>query len=111
MNNVYARGRQLRVLDWGDSCVSHPFMSLIATFRFLEETNGLALGDSWFTGLRDAYLEPWGDADTDVFAVAMRVGGFAHAIAAVRQRAAMPEGRHQLDEDLAARLRRALRGV
>jgi hypothetical protein len=36
--------------------------------------------------LRDAYLEPWGRGLEGVFALAMRVGGFAHAIAWLRQR-------------------------
>src|SRR5205823_5871632 len=58
--NVYLRGEGLRVLDWGDSSISHPFASLVVTFRFLEELNGLRPGDGWFARLRDAYLEPWG---------------------------------------------------
>jgi aminoglycoside phosphotransferase (APT) family kinase protein len=41
MANVYAQGGQLRVLDWGDSSISHPFASLVVTFRFLEEVNKL----------------------------------------------------------------------
>ena len=112
MNNVFTRGGRLRVLDWGDSCVSHPFASLLTTFRFLEERNGLASGDPWFARLRDVYLEPWGRGLTDTFALAMRVGAFAHAIAAVRQRAALTgHQREQFDADLAVRLRRALRNV
>jgi hypothetical protein len=112
MNNVFTRDGRLRVLDWGDSCVSHPFASLLATFRFLEERNGLAPENPWLTRLRDAYLEPWGSGMTDTFALAMRVGAFAHAIAAERQRAALDgQDRRQFDEDFAIRLRRALRGV
>ena len=41
MANVYAQGDQLRVLDWGDSSISHPFVSLVVTFRFLEEVTKL----------------------------------------------------------------------
>ena len=29
MANVYAQGEQLRVLDWGDASISHPFASLV----------------------------------------------------------------------------------
>ena len=40
--------------------------------------------------LRDAYLEPWGRGLEGVFALAMRVGIFAHAIAWLRQRDHLP---------------------
>ncbi len=58
MNNVYTDGERLRVLDWGDSSISHPFASLVPTFRFLEEGNDLVDGDLWIARIRDAYLEP-----------------------------------------------------
>ena len=86
MANVYAHDGRLRVLDWGDSSISHPFMSLVVTFRFLEEVTKLAPGDPWFARLRDAYLEPWGRGLDGVFALAIRVGSLAHAIAWLRQR-------------------------
>lgn len=59
--------------------------------------------------IRDAYLERWGGGLTEVFELAVRVGTFAHAIAAIRQRAAL-EGpaREHFDQDLAVRLRRAV---
>jgi hypothetical protein len=86
MANVYADGARLRVLDWGDSSISHPFASLVVTFRFLEEVTKLSPEDPWFARLRDAYLEPWGRGLDGVFALAMRVGALAHAIAWLRQR-------------------------
>jgi hypothetical protein len=91
MANLYARGGELRVLDWGDSSMAHPFFSLFETFRFLEEVNGLAPGDPWFARLRDAYLEPWGAGLLDTFDLAMRVGSLAHSIAWMRQRDHLPE--------------------
>jgi hypothetical protein len=109
MNNVYIQDGTLRVLDWGDSCVSYPFASLVATFRFLEERNGLTSEDQWFGRLRDAYLEPWGAGLIEVFDLAMRVGGVAHAIASLRQRRALSgQARAEFDEDFATRLRRGL---
>ncbi len=86
MANVFARGEQLRLLDWGDASISHPFASLVVTFRFLEEVTGLPPGDAWFARLRDAYLEPWGHGLAGVFALALRVGSFAHTFAWARQR-------------------------
>src|SRR5262249_17029526 len=50
--NVYASGGRLRVLDWGDASISHPFASLVVTFRFLELRHELQPGDPWFARLR-----------------------------------------------------------
>jgi len=109
LNNVYAGTMGLRVLDWGDASIAHPFASLVVTFRFLEETNGLAPSDPWFARLRDAYLEPWGAGLTDVFALALKVGAIAHAIAWIRQRDALHgEDRVAFDEDYPVVLRRAV---
>jgi Phosphotransferase enzyme family len=110
MANVYATGQRLRVLDWGDACVSHPFASLVVTFRFLEERNQLSPGDPWFTRLRDAYLEPWGGGGlAGAFALAIRVGDFAHTIAWARQRDYLPQAaRPEFDKGFAIVLRRAV---
>ena len=107
--NLYADHGRLRVLDWGDASISHPFASLVVTFRFLEERAGLRPGDPWFARLRDAYLEPWGKDLGDTFALAFRVGTFARAVAYVRQRMALHrEERAPFDTDFAIVLRRAL---
>ena len=58
----------------------------VVTFRFLEEVTKLPPGDPWFARLRDAYVEPWDRGLEGVFALAMRVGALAHAIAWLRQR-------------------------
>ena len=109
MGNVYAEGERLRVLDWGDSSISHPFASLVVTFRFLEEVTGLPPADAWFERLRDAYLEPWGCELTPVFALALRVGAFAHTFAWVRQRDRLPdEARGDFDTGFRRVLCRAL---
>jgi hypothetical protein len=94
MANVYAQGDRLRVLDRGDASISHPFASLVVTFRFLEEITKLSADDPWFGRLRDAYLEPWGRGLEDVFALAFRVGTFAHTFAWVRQRDTLPQEAH-----------------
>jgi Phosphotransferase enzyme family len=109
LGNLYVQGDRLRVLDWGDSSISHPFASLVVTFRFLEEFNGLPPAHPWFTRLRDAYLEPWGLGLEEVFALAIRVGAFAHACAWARQRDHLPdEARQRFDEGFQIVLRRAL---
>ena len=107
--NVYSEGEQLRLLDWGDSSVAHPFFSLVVTFRFLEEINKLLPSDPWFARLRNAYLEPWGSGHEDTFTLAMRVGKFAHAFAWARQRDALPPEEHpQFDEWYRVVIRRAV---
>ena len=98
--NLYVRGAEVRVLDWGDSSIGDPFWSPYVTFRFLEQINGLRPGDRWFARLRDAYLEPWGRGLTDTFDRALRVGAFAHVIASMPIRAALPPAaRLAFDED------------
>jgi hypothetical protein len=109
MKNVYADGNRLRLLDWGDASIAHPFFSLVVTFRFLEEVNGLAPADPWFARLRDAYLEPWGRDLAGIFALALRVGTFAHTFAWARQRDALSEAaRPHFDTGFAIVLRRAV---
>jgi hypothetical protein len=107
--NLYARGGRLRLLDWGDASVSHPFASLVVTFRFLEEQNRLPPADPWFARLRDAYLESWGGGLAGAFALAVRVGTFAHAVAWQRQRDHLPAAaRPGFDRWFRVVLRRAL---
>lgn len=77
MHNVYEGGR---VLDWGDSCISHPFFSLVVTFRFVEGGHD---------EIRDAYLEGVG-GDREAFALALRVGRIAHLFKWVRFRDVLP---------------------
>jgi Phosphotransferase enzyme family len=109
MNNVYVKDDTLRVLDWGDSSIGHPFFSLFETFRFLVERNRLPPEDPWFARLRDAYLEPWGPGRRLTFDTALRVAGFAHAIAWLHQRDALPdEDRRGFDPSFAHILRLAL---
>src|SRR6202165_1978471 len=51
MANLYSDGASLRVVDWGDSSIAHPFFSLVVPFRFLDEVNQLAPDDRWFRRL------------------------------------------------------------
>lgn len=107
--NLYLSGDDLRVLDWGDSSIACPFFSLVVTFRFLDEQNGLPPDDPWYARLRDAYLEPWGPGLTEAFALALRVGAFAHTFAWLRQREHLPaEELPDHDRWFAVVLRRAI---
>jgi len=110
--NVYAKRKRLRVLDWGDASISHPFASLVVTFRFVALRHGLQPDDPWFARLRDAYLEPWGSRFAETFALAMRIGAFAHTFGWARQRDHLPEAeRARFDRSFSVVLRRALAQV
>ncbi len=57
--NVFVRDGRYLIFDWGDSCVSHPFHTLVVTARQLVHRLGLAPGGPDVLRLRDAYLEPF----------------------------------------------------
>ncbi|MBI2780827.1 MAG: hypothetical protein HYX55_03390 [Chloroflexi bacterium] len=109
LRGVFALEDELRILDWGDASIEHPFASLVVTFRFLEQHNGLAPDDPWFARLRDAYLEPWGTNLVGAFDRAMRIGLFAHVIAWLRHRDPLaPEQKADFDREYVVVLRRAI---
>jgi hypothetical protein len=107
--NAFVDGEHLRIVDWGDASRSHPFVSLVVTFRFLEERNGLRPDDPWFAKLRDAYLEPWGHGLIPAFDLAQRLGRYAHAFGWVYLRRLLPEeARAAYDTPFRTVLQRAL---
>jgi phosphotransferase family enzyme len=100
--SVYARAGHVRVLDWGDSSIAHPFFSLFVAFQHLGED----------LRLRDAYLEPWGRGHEETCSLALRLGAFARSCAWSRQRESLsPADRADFDGRFAEVLRRALRHV
>jgi len=106
--NVYARDGTMRILDWGDSCVSHPFLTLFVTFLHLDDVTAMPLV---LARLRDAYLEPWGRPAElrETFELAQRLGPFAHLFKELRVLDAIPpEERPRLAPDLPALLERCV---
>lgn len=59
--NVLVRDGRAVIFDWGDACVSHPFLTLAVTLRFAASATKHAPDDPEIVALRDAYLEPWSD--------------------------------------------------
>jgi len=57
--NVCLRGGDYVVFDWGDACLTHPFVSLRVALRSIAHTLDLASDGPEIARLRDAYLEPW----------------------------------------------------
>jgi hypothetical protein len=55
--NVFVRDGDYLFFDWGDSCVSHPFHTLVVTLRAVAHRLGLPPGSHDLLRLRDTYLE------------------------------------------------------
>ena len=77
---VFVQDGHLRILDWGDSCISHPFHTLTVTLRALAWRYGIDPGSVQLLRLRDAYLEPFG-APAAAADLAYRTGTLARALA------------------------------
>ena len=77
---VFVENERYRILDWGDSCVSHPFHTLTVTLRALAWRHKLEPGSEQLLRLRDAYLEPFG-ATAEAADLAYRTGTLARALA------------------------------
>lgn len=57
--SIFVRDGGYRFLDWGDACVSHPFMTLTVTLRVVEIAHRLPPHSPEVERVRDAYLEPF----------------------------------------------------
>ena len=77
---VFVRNDRYLVFDWGDSCVSHPLLSLTVTLRSTAAAFDLEPGGPELRRLRDAYLEPFARGP-EIADIAYRVGTVARAIA------------------------------
>ena len=88
---VFVENARYLVLDWGDSCVSHPFHTLTVTLRAMAWRHELAPGAEPLLRLRDVYLEPFG-APAAAADIAYRTGTLARALAWHRYLRATPPG-------------------
>jgi Phosphotransferase enzyme family len=77
---VFVRDGRYLVFDWGDSCVSHPLLSLTVILRATAWRLGLEPGGPELRRLRDAYLEPFARGP-EIADVAYWAGTIARAIA------------------------------
>jgi hypothetical protein len=57
--NIFVQAGQFRFADWGESCLAHPFFSLLVTLRSAAYQSGLEEEAEAMHGLREAYLEAW----------------------------------------------------
>jgi Phosphotransferase enzyme family len=94
---VFVRDGRYRLLDWGDSCISHPFHTLTVTLRSIAWRHGLEPGSEPLLRLRDAYLEPFG-APVRAAELAYRTGTLGRALAWHRYLACTPDGQRDPDD-------------
>lgn len=57
--NIFVQDGRYIFFDWGDSCVAHPFFTLVVTLRSVSHRLKLTDGATELEELRDVYLEPW----------------------------------------------------
>ena len=95
---VFVREDRYRFLDWGDSCISHPFHTMVVTLRVLAWQQGLPPGGLELLRLRDAYLAPFEELASPAelraaFSLAHKTGTVARALAWHRYFVGDPEAK------------------
>jgi len=112
--NVFVRSGGYVFFDWGDSCVSHPFHTLVVTLRSIAHRLDLEPGGRELLRIRDAYLEAFGGFAergtlTEAFELAYVVGTIARALAWHRYvRASDPRYRSEFADSVPYGLQRFL---
>ena len=94
---VFLKDGAVRILDWGDANVSHPFFSLVVFERNLVYGFDLAPDAPALLRLRDQYLEPFTAVATRVridacLPVALRLGRLCRALTWRSVARALPAG-------------------
>ena len=57
--NVILDGERVIFTDWADSCIGHPFFTMLVTIRSAAYRAGIKEDAPEMLRLRDIYLEPW----------------------------------------------------
>jgi len=57
--NICVQGSRVRVIDWGDASLGHPFGTMLATLNSIAHHAGVGPEDPLVRRARDAYLEPF----------------------------------------------------
>jgi hypothetical protein len=112
-NNVYVRDAAGRILDWGDACVSHPFLTMFVTLVHLPNAGVNGPSRAMTERVVDAYLEPWGSLPDrrEAMGIVLRIGPFAHLFKELRVHDAVPPSESRFAPDLRAILRQCLAAV
>jgi hypothetical protein len=87
----------VRLIDWGDCCISHPFTSLFVPRRFLVDALPPGERAAAWGRLRDAYLESWGGG-TATNLRAMALAGWVGTVVRLLALAAEADGGPEIVE-------------
>jgi hypothetical protein len=112
-SNVLVRDGRTVIFDWGDACVSHPFLTLAVTLRFAAQKTGREQDSAEIAALRDAYLEPWSDRASarelrDAAELGRRIGQISRTLTFYAVARAYPGVNDTYPGGLAGSLRRVL---
>lgn len=104
--NIFVRGDEYRIIDWGDSCVAHPFHSLAVALAVVEHR----LGADAVEPVRAAYVDAWSvSATSEQLEAAFRLGYVSGTLKWHEVRNLVPDKtRDGFDDGLPLRLRRVL---
>jgi hypothetical protein len=100
--NVFGEAGAVRIIDWGDASLAHPFGTLLITLDVLAHQLGCSRDDRRLSPVRDAYLQAWRTGGESAFELhreldlAVRTGALARA-AAWRRALGSPEAGQELD--------------
>ena len=63
-NNILIQDDRITINDWGDACISHPFLSLATALNSAKRNHNFKKTDSRYLQAQNAYLEIWLDYGT-----------------------------------------------
>ena len=104
--NIFVRGDEYRIIDWGDSCVAHPFHSLAVALAVVEHR----LGADAVEPVRAAYVDAWSvSASPEQLDAAYLLGYVSGTLKWHEVRNLVPDKtRDGFDDGLPLRLRKVL---
>ncbi len=102
--NIFYSQNRLVFFDWGETCLSHPFFSMVVGLNSIAYRFDLEPGGESWCQLRDAYLQPWAafsDRGTllRAFDLAQQVGAVNRALTWHRVVSRLPLRWQQEDAD------------
>ncbi|HEU5103362.1 MAG TPA: phosphotransferase [Roseiflexaceae bacterium] len=83
--NIFFGGAGFRFFDWGESCIAHPFYTLVVGLRGIAYRFDLAEEAPELDRLRQLYLEPWAAYGSrasllEACRLAKQIGSFCRAL-------------------------------
>ena len=84
-NNILIQDDRITINDWGDACISHPFLSLATALNSAKRNHNFKKTDSRYFQAQSAFLESWLDYGTidelrKAFLIAEKLSYFQFAL-------------------------------